>query len=92
MNQIPVEKWGYLLTEQHHILRDNLQLRIPRIERMITNATEAGAYGAKINGSGGGGCMIAICPPELVEKVVHAIEQARGRAYIVNIDSGVRVE
>ena len=90
--QVLIKKWGYLLTEQHQILRDNLQLSIPRIERMISNANDAGAYGAKINGSGGGGCMIAICPPEIVDKVAQAIQHARGHAYIVKIDSGVRVE
>ena len=37
-------------------------------EAMIAAALDAGAFGAKINGSGGGGCMFAYAPdrPEIV--------------------------
>ena len=53
---------------------------------------EAGAYGAKINGSGEGGCMFAICDAEDIDSVTKAIEKANGTSFIVNIDEGVRLE
>jgi galactokinase len=52
---------------------------------------KAGALGAKINGSGGGGCMFAYAPND-PEKVAHAIEKAGGKAYLISIDIGTRVE
>ena len=53
---------GKLLTEHQHVLRDILKISTPKIDKMIDSAIKAGAYGAKINGSGGGGCMFAYAP------------------------------
>lgn len=78
---------GKLLTEHHTVLRDILKISTPKIEKMIDASLKAGAYGAKINGSGGGGCMFAYAPKN-AEKVKEAIEQAGGVAYIVNADLG----
>jgi galactokinase len=47
--------------------------------------------GAKINGSGGGGCMFAYAP-ENPEKVVEAIEKEGGKAYIIRVDQGTKSE
>jgi galactokinase len=82
---------GKLLTEHHSVLRDILEISTPKIERMIKAALDAGAYGAKINGSGGGGCMFAYAP-EYPEKVKAAIESEGGEAFIIISDSGSREE
>ncbi|MCX8106729.1 MAG: hypothetical protein N3D80_12750 [Ignavibacterium album] len=82
---------GELLTEHYIVLRDVLDISTPKIERMIKAALDAGAYGAKINGSGGGGCMFAYAP-ENSEKVKEAIELAGGQAFIILPDSGSREE
>jgi galactokinase len=58
---------------------------------MISSALDAGAFGAKINGSGGGGCMFAYAPRD-PEKVAAAIEKAGGQSFIVHIDEGVKRE
>jgi galactokinase len=58
---------------------------------MIQTSLDAGALGAKINGSGGGGCMFAYAPQE-PEKVVEAIEKAGGKAYIIRVDEGTKTE
>lgn len=79
---------GKLLSEHHQILNKDLQISTPKIERMIAASLEAGAYGAKINGSGGGGCMFAYAPDN-PEKVAAAIEEAGGKAYIVEPGKGV---
>ena len=39
----------------HEVLRDLLKITVPRIDAMVNAALKAGAYGAKIVGSGGGG-------------------------------------
>lgn len=81
---------GELLNQHHHILRDILHISTPKIDRMIEAGLAAGAYGGKINGSGGGGCMF-VYAPDNTEKVAEAIEKAGGKAYIVQPGEGVTV-
>jgi len=82
---------GMLLTEHHSVLRDILKISTPKIDGMIEAALAAGAYGAKINGSGGGGCMFAYAP-ENADNVRQAIEEAGGEAFIIVPDTGSREE
>ena len=88
--QIDHRRLGMLLNRQQTILRETLQISTTRIDAMIKAALEAGAYGAKVNGSGGGGCMFAYAPenPNKVAEAVNAI----GEAMIVAIDQGTRQE
>jgi len=81
---------GRLLTRHHEILRDNLGISTPKIERMIAGAMAAGALGCKINGSGGGGCLFAYAPGRTAE-VAAAFEEAGGRGYPVEITGGLRI-
>ena len=82
---------GRLLSMHHAVLRDTLGVSTPKIDRMLEAAQRAGAYGGKITGSGGGGCMF-VYAPEDTKTVAHAIENAGGAAYIVHGDVGTRVE
>lgn len=84
------KKVGLLLNEHQNRLRDVLGISTPKIDSMIEAALNAGAFGAKINGSGGGGCMFAYAPehPGEVAEAVSAI----GKATIITIDRGTRQE
>ncbi|MEZ0541657.1 mevalonate kinase family protein [Fibrella arboris] len=82
---------GKLLTMHHTNLSYAKRTSTPKIDRMIDAALDAGAYGAKINGSGGGGCMFAYAP-EHSELVAEAIEKAGGRAYLIDVDKGTWVK
>lgn len=84
-------EFGRMLTAQHEVLRDNLGISTPKIERMREAALRAGACGAKINGSGGGGCLFAYAP-EHTERVARALDEAESKTYIVTIDEGMRRE
>jgi galactokinase len=84
-------RFGALLNEHHDVLRDILRISTPKIDRMLRAAMEAGAYGGKINGSGGGGCMFAYAP-EHPERVAAAVEREGGKAYVVSPDGGSRLE
>ncbi len=50
------------------------------LSKLIFAAREAGAYGAKLSGAGGGGCMIALTSLENAKNVLEAIEMSGGRA------------
>ncbi len=82
---------GQLLNMQQEILRDKLRISTPKLEKMIDASRKAGALGAKINGSGEGGAMFAYAP-ENAEQVARAIEDAGGKAYIIKVDEGVRID
>ena len=68
-------------------MRDILKISTSKIEKLISVALKAGALGAKINGSGGGGCMFAYAPIN-PEKIVNAINLAGGKGYILNLSEG----
>ena len=78
---------GELLYKHHTVLRDDLMVSTPKIETMIEAAMNAGALGAKINGSGGGGCMFAYAPKN-TEKVIEAINSVDGNAQVIYSDEG----
>lgn len=64
-----------------------------KLADMIYAARDAGAYGAKLSGAGGGDCMIAIAPDEKVRGVKDAITKANGQVIDVETNvEGVRVE
>ena len=85
------EDLGELLNQHQFNLRENLKISTPKIDRMIQAGLSAGALGGKINGSGGGGCMF-VYAPDNPEKVAQAIENQGGKAYIITIDEGTKIE
>ena len=65
-----------------------LKITTPKIDAMIEAALSAGAYGAKIVGSGGGGSICAIAPEEKQQSVVDAIKRvSKENAYLVEVTS-----
>lgn len=61
-----------------------LETATEKILKLCKAAKNAGAFGAKQMGAGGGGCMFAIAPGKQ-EEVARAIEKAGGRAWIFEI-------
>jgi galactokinase len=90
--KLDLKKIGELMNAHHAVLRDLLKITVPKIDAMIDAALKAGAYGAKIVGSGGGGSIVVIAKPGTEETVVQAILDAGAKeAYAVSVDSGVRI-
>jgi galactokinase len=83
--------FGDLLSRQQDVLRDYLQISIPEIDKMIEASMKAGALGAKINGSGQGGCVFAYTPGKS-EPVAEALRKLGAEPHIVKIDEGVKVD
>ena len=83
---------GDLMNQHHTILRDDLKITVPRIDAMIDAAKDAGAFGTKIIGSGGGGCIVALCPINLQKEVSIAIKNAGAKdAYPVIVAKGTQI-
>ncbi len=79
---------GNMLNDHHRLLRDGLHRSTKKIERLISASIGAGALGCKINGSGGGGTMMALAPGHEKE-VAKTIENVGGTPYIVEIGQGI---
>ncbi|NPV46973.1 MAG: GHMP kinase [Armatimonadetes bacterium] len=85
------QRLGAMLLEHQRQLRDGISVSHPKLDLLIDAAMEAGALGGKLNGSGCGGCMFAYAPGRQ-EEVAEAINRAGGRAHIISISDGVKVE
>ena len=73
----------------HAVLRDLLKITVPRIDDMIEAVLNAGAYGAKIVGSGGGGSIVIIAKPSNKASIIKAVLEAGAtEAYAVQVQSG----
>ena len=89
---LDLKKIGGLMNQHHAVLRDLLKITVPRIDTMIDAALKAGAYGAKIVGSGGGGSIVVMAEPGKEPQVVKAILAAGAvDAYAVKVDPGARI-
>jgi mevalonate kinase len=81
------------LMSMNHSLLEVLGVGHPQLSRLVLASRAAGAYGAKLTGAGGGGCMIAICPKHAKSRVAGALEACEARAFSTTIDNeGVRKE
>ncbi|NHJ33096.1 MAG: GHMP kinase [Asgard group archaeon] len=81
---------GQLLDNHHELMRDGLMRSTEKIEKMIQVAKDAGALGCKINGSGGGGTMLAYAPGN-EQAVAKALEKVDGAPYIIKISDGAKL-
>jgi mevalonate kinase len=87
----PKELGRYM--NMNHALLDALGVGHPQLSRLVLSARSAGAYGAKLTGAGGGGCMVALCAKPILHRVAHAVQACDARAIVTGIDTeGVRKE
>jgi mevalonate kinase len=63
-------------------LLDALGITIPELSLQIYAARQNGAFGAKITGAGGGGCMVAICDEKSCKDIATAIGRSYGDSFI----------
>jgi len=70
---------GKLMNVNHGLL-DALGVSTLELSALVYAARNAGAYGAKLTGAGGGGCMVALS--DSPRKIACAIEKAGGTAII----------
>ncbi len=83
-----LEELGDLMNVNHGLL-NGLQLATPELERLVDAARMAGALGAKLTGSGGGGAMVALCAETgSAVRVREAIEKTGARTLSLKLSAG----
>lgn len=75
---------GELMNDNHELLRA-LGVSTPRLEQARTMALRAGAFGAKLTGAGGGGCVVALVD-DVTRPRVQAAWAAEGLRQLEAID------
>jgi mevalonate kinase len=71
-----LKKIGDLMNENHRLLQ-GIEVSSKELDLLVELAKAQGAFGAKLTGGGGGGCMVALTPgKELQGKVASAFKTA----------------
>ncbi|UCD44423.1 MAG: mevalonate kinase [Candidatus Bathyarchaeota archaeon] len=79
-----LHRLGDLMNVNHGLL-SSLGVSIAKLDMMVHSSRGAGAYGAKLTGAGGGGCMIALSDEASIEKINRAILRCRGEPHVVSV-------
>jgi mevalonate kinase len=75
LDKFDLKKLGELMNENHKLLQD-VEVSCKELDHLVELALEKGAYGAKLTGGGGGGCMVALTPgKKLQENIAKAMEK-----------------
>ena len=81
-----LKKLGELMNENQTYL-EKLGISTNKLSSMINASRNAGAYGAKLSGAGGGDCMIALAPDNKRTQVETAITNAGGKVLKVEVNA-----
>lgn len=91
--EINLEKIGDLLNEHHHYLKNDLKITVPKIDTMIDAALNAGALGAKIVGSGGGGSIAVLSSEENQNNIIKTLKDIGAKnVYPVEVEQGAYIK
>ncbi len=66
--------FGRLMKASHTSLCDDFEVSSPELDELVDIATRAGAAGVRLTGAGLGGCVVALCPQERVDKVLKRLK------------------
>ncbi len=75
LEDFDLKRVGELMNDNHRLLHE-IEVSCKELDYLIDLAGRNGAYGAKLTGGGGGGCIVALTPgKELQEKIAGIIEK-----------------
>ncbi len=78
---------------RNQALLDALGVGHPTLSKLVLAGKNAGAYGVKISGAGGGGCVWALCSRSARNRIMNAFENCDAKPISTTIDlEGVRKE
>ncbi|MFU2318361.1 galactokinase [Rahnella sp. PCH160] len=72
-----LKRMGELMAESHASMRDDFEITVPQIDKLVEIVKEVigDKGGVRMTGGGFGGCIVALVPTDMVDKVRHAVEQ-----------------
>jgi mevalonate kinase len=77
LKEFDLRKVGNLMNENHRLLQE-IEVSCKELDYLVNLAREKGAFGAKLTGGGGGGCMVALTPGKKLQEKVAAVMEAEG--------------
>lgn len=81
------------LMDLNQLVLEKIGVTVPQATRLIEAALDAGALGAKVSGSGGGGIIIALATQQTKQAIADAVTAAGGKVLTPEVAvPGVRVE
>jgi mevalonate kinase len=72
-----LKKVGKLMNKNHRLLQE-IEVSCKELDHLVNLAREQGAFGAKLTGGGGGGCMVALTPGKDLQEAVAAAMENEG--------------
>ncbi|MEM0057026.1 MAG: mevalonate kinase [Candidatus Geothermarchaeota archaeon] len=81
INEMDYKRLGYLMDLNQHYLRA-LNVSTNTIDYIIDILHENGAFGAKLTGAGGGGCVISLVPDDKMDCIENVLRR-EGFAYFI---------
>ncbi len=78
-----IKEFGGLMDESHKSMRDQFQMSLPEIDRLVESCKMHGAIGARLTGGGFGGCVVACVSREILDKWRVAVLNENPLAYFV---------
>lgn len=82
-----LQQLGKLITACHKTLRDDMRVSTPLLESCVSACLKNGALGAKITGTGMGGCMFALVLKDDSKRVQEALNMLPVRVYVTTTAS-----
>jgi mevalonate kinase len=64
---------GEIMTCGHGLLRNLVGCSTDLLDKCVERVVTAGAYGAKLTGSGHGGCLVALVAEDVLDQVLEAL-------------------
>lgn len=90
--QSDVSEAGRLMT-LNHLLLSLLGVSNSRLDSIVWSSISSGAYGAKLTGAGGGGCVLILVDEDSLKKVEDSLKNINAQSRILKtVEEGVYVE
>jgi galactokinase len=100
LHEEDLERVGILMSASHASMRDDFEITVPPIDRLVEVLTSVigPRGGARMTGGGFGGCVVALMPRELVGRARQAVEDSyrtpdgrKGSTMVCRAAAGVEV-
>ena len=77
LKEFDLRKAGNLMNENHRLLQE-IEVSCKELDYLVNLARGKGAFGAKLTGGGGGGCMVALTPGKELQEAIAVAMEAEG--------------